>query len=123
MYRNLKNLNEFVLWAGVSASLGFFTRLFPSFWFVALMLRIAFNLFCLYNVLNAPKKSTKFTFLFISGANNFGYIGSFWDYLEILIIYKQTGIIQIITVLSCVLVAFFSFQFYVIGVKKNDRQS
>lgn len=121
MYRNLKNLCEFVLWASASCGLAFFVRIFESWWFPVLMLRIGFTLYCLYNVLNAPKKSMKFSYCFIGGAVSFGLLGGYWDFLEVILHYQQGEIIGILSALAIAITGFFVVQYWMID-NGTDRE-
>ncbi len=119
LYRNLKNLNEAILWAAGSCSLGFFARLMPTFTFPIMMLRLSITIFCLYNVSNAPSRGTRFGYGVIGGAMMFGFIGSYWDYLEVLVHYESDEISSVLSVIGVIVVALLSLHYW--SNNKNDK--
>jgi hypothetical protein len=119
LYKNLKNLNEAILWASSSCALGFFSRLMPTFIFPIMMLRLSITIFCLYNVSNAPSRGARFSYGVIGGAMLFGFVGSYWDYIEILIHYESDEIASVLGVISLIAVVLLGLHYW--SKNKNDK--
>lgn len=119
---NLKNLTEFILWAGGSCAIGFFTRLNPGFLFPVLMLRVGYTLYMMYMILNAKKRSMKFAYIFTGSGVTFGAVGSYWDYFEVLLKFNQGEIVYKVTVFCIVATAFFVLNHWRLSKKDEDQE-
>jgi hypothetical protein len=92
MLRHLKNINELVLYAGLSCLVAFLTRLNPMFFFPVLMLRISILSYCIYIIAGAEGNTA--IACIISTAVIVGWIGGYWDLIEVYLHWNSTEIIK-----------------------------
>lgn len=105
MFRHLKNLNELCLYGGFSCGLAFLARLEPAFYFPILFLRIAIVAYCLY-VIGFLEKNREFGIV-LSASLLLGWLGGYWDYLELVWAFKQSEVIGVVSLLIAIAIFVF----------------
>lgn len=116
--RHLKNVNELVLYAGISCAVAFIGRLVPALYFPILLLRLAIFLYCLYVI--AKLEKNKELAIILGTALFIGMIGGYWDLIEVWLRYDLTAIAQVATVIFLFVSALAGLFFY---VKNNEQTS
>lgn len=96
MIRHLKNFNELALYAGLSCAIAFFTRLNPAFFYPVLLLRISILLYCFYVL--ALAEGDKTLAVIIGAAIFIGWIGGYWDLIEIYFQFNLTNILNALVI-------------------------
>jgi hypothetical protein len=81
MLRHLQNLNELVIYAGLSCGAAFIARIFPPFYFPILLLRLGVFGYCLFVI--AKAEGDKELASVIGAALLLGVIGGNWDWFEV----------------------------------------
>lgn len=93
MIRHLNNFNELVLYAAISTGAAYFSRVNPVFYFPVLMLRIATLGYALY-VIGSIQQNRPFALCLVS-ALILGWIGGYWDFLELQMTYNQAEFLAV----------------------------
>lgn len=106
MLRHLKNINELALYAGLSCMAAFLTRLNPVFFFPLLLLRISILGYCLY--IMAYTEGNLAIARIISAALVVGWIGGYWDLIEVYLRWNADDIIKSLLLLMLVPVVCFA---------------
>jgi hypothetical protein len=106
MLRHLRNATELSLYAGFSCSSAFLVRLHPSLFFPVLLLRLAILGYCWYVIAKAEGNKELATVL--GAAVTLGWIGGYWDFIEVYLNYDQQTIIFWLTVMILVPIASFA---------------
>ncbi|MBW4597520.1 MAG: hypothetical protein KME46_32645 [Brasilonema angustatum HA4187-MV1] len=106
MLRHLKNINELCLYAGLSCLVAFITRLNPVFFFPILMLRLSIVGYCLYIISYAEGNRT--TARIISAAVLIGWIGGYWDLIEVYWRWNSEEIIKSIMLILAIPIILFA---------------
>lgn len=104
MIRHLKNFNELALYAGLSCAFAFFVRLNTAFFYPVLLLRLSILLYCFYIIALTENEKT---IAVIIGASIFiGWIGGYWDLVEIYLNFDMQNILtKGITLIAIPLIA------------------
>jgi len=106
MLRHLKNINELVLYAGFSCLVAFLTRLNPVFFFPVLMLRLSILSYCIYVI--SYTEGNKVIARIISAAVVVGWIGGYWDLIEVYLQWDSSEIIKNIMLILVIPIVFFA---------------
>jgi hypothetical protein len=96
MIRHLKNFNELALYAGLSCAIAFFTRLNPAFFYPVLLLRLSILLYCFYVV--ALTENDKTLAIIIGAAIFIGWVGGYWDLIEVYFRFNLTNILNTLVI-------------------------
>jgi hypothetical protein len=119
MFQHTKNILELSLYSGVSCALSFMTRILPATYYPILILRLLILLYCLY-VINKVENQKVLAYL-LSAAIFIGFIGGFWDLVEVyLLLYGNQLITAIFT--SLIIILFCAFLFFT-QRSQNEKQS
>ncbi len=91
MIRHLNNISELVIYAALSTGAAFFVRLHPAFYFPILLLRLSVLCYAIYVVGNV-QSNRPFAYCLIA-ALILGWLGGYWDYLELQIVFNHSEFI------------------------------
>ena len=116
MVRHLKNFNELVIYASLSTGLAFFVRLYPSFFFPVLLLRLSVVAYALFIIAHV-EHNRAFSYSLIT-AILLGLIGGYWDVVELNFVHNQSQLIAISSIISALSIAVIA----VIVLRKNEPQ-
>ena len=105
--RHLKRLNALAFYAGLSCLAAFFTRLYPVFFFPLLLLRLSILAYCL-SMFASTRENRKLAG-FISAALLLGWIGGYWDVVEVFLHWNAPGFSQGLTWMAMAAVLCFLF--------------
>ena len=109
MLRHLVNLNQLVFYAGISCGIAFFTRLNPAFFYPVLLLRLSVLAYCFYAIAVERRKNRMLPLL-VASALAFGWVGGYFDLLEVYLRFDAKAItlyVTVILLLPVILIAFY----------------
>lgn len=105
MLRHLRNSQELVLYASISAGAAFLGRILPPFYFPILLLRLGIFAYCFFIIVKA--EGNRELGIILSSAIFLGMVGGYWDLIEI---YLRYDLQRIVTTFTAVVV------FSVVGI-------
>lgn len=97
MVRHFKNFIELSLYAGISCGVAFLVRLNPALLYPVLILRIGILMYCWFVIIEVEQN--RVFGLILGTAILIGWVGGYWDYLEIYIAYNLSEIVSTLTAL------------------------
>jgi len=101
MLRHLKNINELIIYSGISCGLSWFSRLNPTFFYVVLLGRLAVLSYCVY-IISGIEGNKIFSYC-LGASLLLGIIGGYWDLIEIQLRFNAVSIISNFLVIAVVL--------------------
>lgn len=110
MLRHLQNLNELVIYAGLSCGAAFIARIFPAFYFPILLLRLGVLGYCVFVI--AKAEGNRELAGVIGAAILLGVIGGNWDWFEVWLRFNSDQIAGVfcLVLLGCLgIVGFYLF--------------
>jgi hypothetical protein len=102
MLRHLRNSQELVLYASLSAGAAFLGRILPPFYFPILLLRLGIFAYCFFIIVKA--EGNKELGIVLGSAICLGMLGGYWDLIEIYLRYDLQRIITTVTAVVVFLV-------------------
>lgn len=119
MLRHLRNSQELVLYASLSAGAAFLGRILPPFYFPILLLRLGIFAYCFFIIVKA--EGNKELGIILGSAIFLGMLGGYWDLIEIYLRYDLQRIMSVVTALVVFIVAGMLITLQVTGNGKSSK--
>lgn len=119
MLRHLRNSQELVLYASLSAGAAFLGRILPPFYFPILLLRLGIFAYCFFIIVKA--EDNKELGIILGSAIFLGMLGGYWDLIEIYLRYDLQRIMSVVTAIVVFIVAGMLITLQVLGNGKSSK--
>jgi hypothetical protein len=102
MIRHLKNINEACVYAGISCGIAFLVRLNPALFYPVLFVRLGILFYCWFVIFRI--ENNKAIGAIIAASTLIGWLGGYWDYIELIFRYKGDEIIMTISLIIAIII-------------------